>query len=116
MADVHQMTDLQSIPFKISPEDKDGKRITRLPAGAVATVTSSDPTVVGVTVDATPAPGEMVSGTLTSGNPGTATVTAHIEGLKLADGSNVPDESIDFEVTNSEPNALNFTVGDARPE
>jgi hypothetical protein len=43
MADVHQMTDLQSIPFKVSPEDKDGKRITKLPPGAVATVTSSDP-------------------------------------------------------------------------
>jgi hypothetical protein len=58
----------------------------------------------------------MVSGTLTSGVPGVATVTAHIEGLKLADGSNVPDEAIDFEVTNSEPGKLNFTVGDAIPE
>jgi hypothetical protein len=109
----HVLNDQESIVCGIAPTDLDNKPIASLPSGATVTYTSTDPSVCGVVPSA-----DGMSVTVTSGNPGTASVTVHVQGIVDSKGNPiaVADETLDFEVVNSAPGALNFTAGDPVPE
>jgi hypothetical protein len=103
-----QMTDKQTTPVGVAPKDRDGKLLKTLPAGATITFTSSNEAVCGIAVRAD----DPFNVDVTSGDVGTATITAHVDGMTRKDGSPVPDETIEIEVTNSEPDSLNLTAGE----
>jgi hypothetical protein len=73
------LQDIQQVPYQVPALDEDGQPTNNVPTGAVAVITSSDPTVVAVVPDATPAPGFIASGLLV-GQPklGTATVSGQV--------------------------------------
>jgi hypothetical protein len=103
-----QINDKQTLPIGVTPKDRDGKVLKALPAGAMITFTSSNPAVAGVQAR----DGDPFNVDITSTDIGTATITVHVDGMTRKDGSPVPDETLDLEVINSEPDSLNLLAGE----
>ena len=96
-----QMNDKQSCPAGVTILDLDGKPLTMAPTpGPVFTSDHSDVADFVVGPDG-------LNGTITSGVPGTAKITAT---LNLADGTAL-EGFIDVVVVNSDPGSINFTAG-----
>lgn len=96
------MTDRQHAPAGITILDQDGQPFASIPAGVAAAFVSSDPAVAGFVVGP-----DGMNGDITSGNVGSAQITATVT---FEDGS-VQVDTLDVVVTNSAPGAVNFTAG-----
>lgn len=58
------LTDIQQVPYSVPGLDEDSNPTSNVPAGAVAVITSSDPTIVAVVPDPAPSAGNIASGQL----------------------------------------------------
>jgi len=97
------MTDKQHVAAGVSILDQDGQPFAELPAGITVQFASDKPAVADFTVDPT---GMNID--VTSGQVGTAVITASVAGLP---GGALTD-TLAVAVTNSVPGSANFTVGE----
>lgn len=96
------MTDKQKCSAGISILDADGQPFASVPDGVTVAFASSDPAVADFVVAS-----DGLNGEITSGNVGSAIVTATVT---LPDGQTIND-TISVAVTNSLPGSVNFTPG-----
>jgi hypothetical protein len=96
------MTDRQMVDVGVTLLDQDKQPLTELPEGTSVLFTSDNEDVVSVEVH-----DDGMNATLRSGKVGTASVTVHASGPLV----NFPDDVIAVTVKNSQPNALNTTIG-----
>lgn len=96
------MTDRQHAPAGVTILDEDGQPFASLPDGFSLAFNSSDPNVADFTVGP-----DGMNGDITSGQVGTATITASVN---FPDGT-LKADSISVSVTNSAPGVPNFTAG-----
>lgn len=95
------LTDRQHVGAGISLLDQDGQPFAEAPPGVTVAFSSSDETVAGIV------PVDTFNIDVTSGRVGSAIITANVT---LADSS-VLSDTLAVAVINSQPGALNFTVG-----
>ena len=96
------LTDRQHVSAGISILDQDGQPFGTLPPGISAAFSSSNPAVADFVVGL-----DGMNGDVTSGQVGTAVITATVSGLPTGDLS----DTLAVAVINSAPGSLNFTVG-----
>lgn len=97
------MTNRQKVSAGISVVDQDGQAITTPPPGLTVTFTSSNDLVAPVIQD----PANAFNCEVTSGQVGSAIVTAEVAGL----GPAPVTDTLAVSIINSAPGSLNFTVG-----
>jgi hypothetical protein len=98
------LTNKQHVGAGISIVDQDGQPFSTLPAGVLASFSSSDPTVADFVVGP-----DGMNGDVTSGVVGSCVITANVT-FESDPALNVSD-TLAVAVTNSAPGSANFTVG-----
>jgi len=104
MAQQVQMTNRQKVAIGATILDQDGQPYAALPEGATLSFTSSDPSVAAVTVRE-----DGINADVTSGTNGTATIT--VDYVPAGEDPDLPSETVEVTVVNSNPATMNLTVG-----